>query len=409
MASEVRLATSDDDIAAGWRAVGTAFLDAPSPELVTWRREMFSENRMHVAVDDGVVCGVASAFLTPLTLPGLATVTMGAVTGVGVLPTHRRRGHLSRLMEQQLSDIADQGAPIAGLIAAEWPIYGRYGYGMAIPGATYEVDTRLARFIDEGWHGTVELVDLPTIRDLSPPVFEAHRAATPGSIGRSTGWWDANRGVRPPPDSKPDPGDFRAIHRASDGVVDGYAVYTAKGRWERSVPSGRLEVRDLVTTTPGAYADLWRFLCEVDWTTSVKASPRPVDEPLAFQLADGRAVQKTHEGDHIWLRLLDVPAVLAARSYATSGSVVLDVVDDTLARGGRFELVVSPDGAACTSTTREADVTMSIASLAAASMGGTAVSTLSRAGLLDEQNPGAAALLDAMLRCSPAPFCSTNF
>jgi predicted acetyltransferase len=409
VSSEVRLATTDDDLEAGWRTVGAAFLDVPSDDLVAWRREIFTQNRTHVALEDGTVCGVATEFSTPLTLPGGASTTMAAVTAVGVLPTHRRRGHLSRLMEQQLTDVAKRGVAIAGLIAAEWPIYGRYGYGSAIPASTYEVDSRLARFAEEARHGSVELVDRATFRELAPPVFEAHHASTPGAIGRAGWWWEARFGERQAPGSKAGGNEFRAVHRAPDGRVDGYATYTAKGHWERSIPSGRLDVTDLVTTSSGAYADLWRFLCEVDWTVSVKASPRPADEPLPFLLVDGRAVQQTHHGDHIWLRLLDVPAVLAARAYRGADRLVLDVVDESLGRGGRYALDASPAGATCTPTDEPPDLTLPIGALGAMCMGGTPALVLAAAGQLDEEAPGATARLDALMSWSPAPFCSTNF
>jgi predicted acetyltransferase len=409
MPSEVRVVRDDDDFAAAARAVGTAFLDRPSDEVVAWRRSFSDVDRVLVAVEDGAVCGTARSFPTPLTVPGGETVPMGAVSAVGVLPTHRRRGHLTRLMHRQLDDIAALGEPVAGLVAAEWPIYGRYGYGMAIPAATYEVDSRLARFVDDAWHGTVELIDTPGLRELAPPVFDRHRVATPGAIGRDNEWWDGQYGDRQRPGSKDEPSRFRVVHRDDKGTVDGYCVYGSKQNWDRSIPSGRLEVSELITTTPGAYADLWRFLFEVDWTSSVKASPRPVDEHLPFMLTDGRAVQETHRGDHIWLRLLDVPAVLEMRRYRCTDSLVIETIDTLLGRGGRFALEAGPDGAQCVAKDASPDLTLSIAELGAACMGGTSVSTLARAGLLDEHTAGAVARADALFSWSPAPFCSTNF
>jgi predicted acetyltransferase len=164
-----------------------------------------------------------------------------------------------------------------------------------------------------------------------------------------------------------------------------------------------------VTTSPGAYADIWRFLCEIDWTSTVKASPRPVDEPLPFLLVDGRAVQETHRGDHIWLRLLDIPAVLGARRYRTTGHLVIEAVDDVLGRGGRFALDADADGAACARSDASADLTMPIATLGALSLGGTPARLLAAAGQIDEHTTGAIARADTLFGWSPSPFCSTNF
>ena len=65
-------------------------------------------------------------------MPGAAVPAAG-VSWVGVLPTHRRRGVLSALMDHQLGAMHDAGRePIAVLWASEPQIYGRYGYGLAI-------------------------------------------------------------------------------------------------------------------------------------------------------------------------------------------------------------------------------------------------------------------------------------
>ena len=53
------------------------------------------------------------------------------MTVVGVLPTHRRRGILDRMMRAQLADVRERGEPIAALWASEETIYGRFGYGLA--------------------------------------------------------------------------------------------------------------------------------------------------------------------------------------------------------------------------------------------------------------------------------------
>lgn len=409
VAADVRIARDDDEIGAAARVVGTAFLDRPDDEVVAWRRSWVTPERVLVAEEDGTICGTALSFNTDLTLPGGAGASTCAVSAVGVLPTHRRRGHLTSLMELQLGHAIEAGEILAALIAAEWPIYGRYGYGMGIPAATYEVDTRLARFLDEPFAGSVELVDLATLRKLAPDVFEQHHRATPGAIARTDAWWDANLGVNPRPGSKPGGNRFQAIRRDRNGVVDGYVNYETKGNWDRSTPQGRVEVHDLITITPEAYADLWRYLAAIDWTALVKMYARSVDEPLPYLLVDGRACLETHRGDHIWLRPLDVAAVLEARAYRTTDRVVLDVVDDTLARGGRFSLDVSPQGASCTRTPDEPDLTMSIATLGAACLGGTPLTLLDAAGLVDEHTAGAVTRVDAIFSWSPAPWCSTGF
>ena len=66
--------------------------------------------------------------------------------------------------------------------------------------------------------------------------------------------------------------------------------------------------------TDAAYAGLWRFLLTLDLVGTVRASELSVDEPLWWMIDNKRAARITSR-DHHYLRVLDVPATLAARSY----------------------------------------------------------------------------------------------
>jgi predicted acetyltransferase len=313
------------------------------------------------------------------------------------------------MMRAQLDDVAARGEPVAILIAAEWPIYGRFGYGMAVEQAEYRVDSQLVRFLDHEWAGTVELVDPAGLRAAAPEPFDRHRAVTPGAIGRNGPWWDVWCDVAVRPGDKVPDGRVRVLHRDPAGVVDGYAVYDMKDGWREGRPGGSLALQQLVAATDGAYRDLWRYLCDVDITIRVTAESRSVDEPLPFLLADGRAVRQTVRSDHVWVRLVDVPAALAARRYSTPGSVVFEVDDPFLGRGGRFRLDGGPEGAACVPSTESPDLTLPVASLGAAYLGGTSFLTLGAAGLVDEEHAGALETANQMFAIRPAPWCTSNF
>ena len=87
-------------------------------------------DRMHAAFDGGDIVGGSGVYPFEMTVPG-GPMQCAGVTIVGVLPTHRRRGILRRMMTAQLADIRERGEPIASLWASEDTIYGRYGYGAA--------------------------------------------------------------------------------------------------------------------------------------------------------------------------------------------------------------------------------------------------------------------------------------
>ena len=125
----VRLLT-DDELAAGAKLVGRQMLGSVTDEVAQAWADVWQGNLTHGAFADKELVGVCHWFPTRLATPGEPLDAAG-VTAVSVLSNHRRQGHLTRLMQTQLRHAADAGKPVAVLIAAEYPIYGRFGYGPA--------------------------------------------------------------------------------------------------------------------------------------------------------------------------------------------------------------------------------------------------------------------------------------
>jgi GNAT superfamily N-acetyltransferase len=79
--------------------------------------------RTIAAYDGEEIVGGASIHGRVMTVPGAVTPVAG-ITLVAVLPTHRRRGILTAMMREQLTDLHESGGePIAALNAAEATIY----------------------------------------------------------------------------------------------------------------------------------------------------------------------------------------------------------------------------------------------------------------------------------------------
>ena len=91
---------------------------------------------------------------------------------------------------------------------------------------------------------------------------------------------------------------------------------------------------------------------------------------LPYLLTDRRLVRTVGVEDALWLRMLDVPAVLEARSYAADVSVVLDISDPVLGGGGRYALEVHDGKARCVRTDAAADVHTELSVLGSLYMGG---------------------------------------
>ena len=172
------------------------------------------------------------------------------------------------------------------LIASEFPIYGRFGYGAAVEGARYTVRADHARFREAG-AGTMERVTLAALRQVAPAVYDRFRLDQPGSIERSARWWDRVLHQVEVPGADPST-DQAAIYRSPGGDLEGYVRYQGKQSWEDMRPTGVLTVEELVATTPAAYQGLWRYCCDIDLITTVEAGDRCVEEPLAIS-ADRRS------------------------------------------------------------------------------------------------------------------------
>lgn len=411
---EVRTITEPD--LPGWmRAVRTGFLMPPvvTKEDVELRRSTVDFDRTQGAFDGGRCVATFRSFTQRLSVPGGASLTANAISNVTVSPTHRRRGLLGRMMARDLRAAKERGDAVATLIAAEYPIYGRYGFGPATSVTEWEVDVARAgldpRHAGPADGGRVDLVDGDTVRELCPDLHERLRAVRHGAIDRTERWWDYATGALIRPGSPPWTEPFHAVHRAPDGTVEGLLTYTADDHWEAKRPQNTATVRDLIAVTPTAERALWHYLLSVDWITRVKTGFRAPDDLLPHLLPDPRAARVTTHADYLWLRPLDVPAMLSARTYACPGTLVLDVTDPAGYAAGRYLLDAGPDGASCTPTTRPAELSLDAGDLAALYLGDETAVRLAALGRVTEGRPGAAHLADVLLRTGRRPWCPDVF
>jgi predicted acetyltransferase len=93
--------------------------------------------------------------------------------------------------------------------------------------------------------------------------------------------------------------------------------------------------------------------------------------------------------------MLDIPAVLEARTYAADVSVVFDVSDEALGGGGRFRLDVTGGRARCTPTGAVADVHTDLSVLGSLYLGAHRASAFAVAERLRCNDSRLSARLDA--------------
>ncbi len=365
-------------------------------------------DRTLAAFDGDEIIGTGRLFSFELTMPGGRLLPAAAVSWIAVLPTHRRRGILTAIKTQQLEDAAERGEALAMLYASEAGIYRRFGYGISTSSMSVSVERRHSAFLHPVPEGRVRLVEEDAARKLFPEIFDRARRVQPGAVQRVDAWWP-DQFFWPDPDDKGTA--FYCVYESPEGVLDGYAAYRFEPRWGNG-PEGTLHVGDLVSVTPAARAVLWRYLLDVDLVATITAWVVPLDEPLRWMLREPRRMAVTRVGESLWVRVLDAPAALTARTYAARGQVVFEVVDALRPDGdaaGRFVLDGGPDGAEARRTTDEPDLVLDVAELGGILLGGVRASALARAGLVDERTPGALAIADAMFAVEPLPFSMTDF
>lgn len=377
----------------------------PNPEMFTENLETLEIDRILASFDGPEIVSTTAIFSFDLTVPGNTLPTAG-VTGVVVKPTHRRQGILRDMMARQLSDVHDRGEALAALWASESVIYGRFGYGLAAQDIEFKIDrlrTKLAR--EAPVCGRTRVVTREQALEAWPAVYDEARRARPGFFSRSESWWTHH--TMREKDFERRAGSRFLVQYEEDGAIRGYARYRVRPGQD-GMASGTLAVWELTALTSNAYSALWQFLFGVDLIASIEATHRPQDEPLYWMLADPRRMVRTVY-DTLWVRVLDVPAALEGRRYAWEGSVVLDVRDPFCPWvQGRYELEMSPDGAKCSVTSAEPDVTLSAADLGAIYLGGEKLTTLARAGRV-QGDYEALRRADVLLGWDRAPWCPEVF
>ncbi|MER7582185.1 GNAT family N-acetyltransferase [Kitasatospora sp. NPDC097691] len=374
------------------------FPDAPADSGGGVWSALEMDRALLAVAPDGRPVGTAAMYSFELTLPGGGLVPVGGVSAVGVLPSHRRRGALTAMKRHQFAKARERGEFLSVLLASEATIYGRFGYGPAtytqrltVPRHRGALTAPRAGGTDTG---SVEVLRRAECGEVLEAVYDRYRRAQPGALSRPPRWWSLGAG-QPPIAPAP---RYVAVHRDADGVPDGYASYSLD-------EPDSLVVDEIIAADDTVYTALARLLLDHDLVSEVVFKHFPPEHPLRWQLVDFSAGQLTRHTEWLWVRILDVPRALTSRGWFGDGELVLDVDDPFLGEHGRYLLTVRDGKADCVPTDREPDLSLDVRDLGAVYLGGTAPSTLVRAGHIRAHRPDAAARADALFRAERPPHC----
>ena len=395
---------SSDDLDDVWEVLERAFGGANNPDDRGVEFALVDPKRFYGTYDGDTAVATGGSFDLTMTIPGGVRQVAG-VTWIGVSPTHRRRGLLTALKRRMLDDLHAAGESVAALWASEGAIYQRFGYGPAAWNVSLSVPSKAA--FNRPVSATGMRLTPPDAAVLAP-VFDDVAARSMGWSARDATWWEYR--LYDPAHHRSGASPLLSVLADGPDGVDGYALYATKQSWDGGASASTVNVRELVAKDAETKARLWRYLLDLDLMKTVKVSFAGLDDPLLHLLAEPRAAQGTLK-DNLWFRLVDVPAALASRAYATDVDVVLEV-DDSFCpwNAGRYRLVGGVDGATCEPTTDAADLAVHAGDLGAAYLGGTTLVARAAAGHVAELRPGTlAAASQAFSWPSPTPYAPLIF
>ncbi len=327
---------TDADRQALWPILALSFgMDDPQ----RWDRwaERLGRDNLRIAKVDGVVAGGLGFYRCAQVFGGKA-VPMGGIAGVGVAPEHRTRGIARQLVEDTLRDLRRDGVPLAGLYPATWTVYRKSGFELA--------GHRCERRVSAKTIGV--RAKTPDVRPAPRAHIESLYRPHHGGLVRDAALWSR-------------------LFDGYDSPGRGYVIGDDEG-WVILARSGGpghfdLIVRDFQVFTPGALRRFWSFMADhrsmavdVVWTG-------PAVDWRAHVLPESQV--RVTDSIAWMLRVLDVPAALLARGYATDGELHLEVVGDPLfeANNARWVLRVQ-DGRPSVEPGGRGDLSVDIAGLA---------------------------------------------
>lgn len=358
----------------------------------------------------GDVAAVHSSFPYTLRTPG-GTIAASGLTWVAVHPAHRRRGLLRSMIDDHFARSRARGEIVSTLVAAETTIYQRFGYGLACP--AYKITmSRDVTFREVA--GSEDLIvrfeDADLTRHASVVRAVAARDQRPGAMVVMS---DALLAAQfTDPEALRDGRERKRIAIVEDEHGPAaFALFQRRLAWDDTGPAGTGVTEAWAAATPASSRRLWSVLADLDLMRSFTATGLPLDDPAILLARDLRGLDVRLK-DHVWVRILDVPAALTARTYAADLDLTVDVADATIAENSHPWRIETRDGRATVTHAEPGsavDLRMSIQDLSAAYLGGTTIAALAGAGLVDEVRQGATSLLSEAFRSPVAPRSTFSF
>jgi len=366
----------------------------------------------------GTIAGGCYAYDLSMSLPGGTAVPVAALAGVGVGTAHIGRGAMRLLVNEHLRRSKAAGDAASVLMSSESGIYGRFGYGMATEYAEFEARSLEIGFRADPPGGTIEMLHLGTdeltesaIGRLGP-CYNNWARQTPGALSRSDEWWHVVLGnVRLWRGGGKH--QFAVVHVDDSGEIDGYLLYRIEPKDETLSGHGRpvssVIIHELLSTNVAAELALFDYAISVPLTRAVHWELAPLRPALQTTLTDRRHLWQTARLDMMWLRPLNLSALLEQRAYRVRSHVTFEL-DDQLFDDlrGPWKLEAHGGKGTLNRFEGEADVRLGPAELGSLVLGGTRAIDLAAVGHI-EGSADAVRRFDLLLQTDAPPFNLSKF
>lgn len=394
---------------------------AVDQDLITEQSETMDLGNSFAAFDGKEIVGTVGTRELEMTLPGGRTVPIAGIGQGGVLPSHTGKGIMRDLMIQSFKLVQDRGLPLAGWTTSAWPLYERYGGGVATFSASYAVHG-LAQdaFKTEAKARTADKTRFAQIESAYSILPELHKksATYPGAVSRDHRYW--KRLLDRLVDGKPVdvlesdtqlPPPFFCTNTNDKDEVDGACLYRIHQRWQGGVHQSQMEIAALIYTNHEAARSLWGFLFNSGMIRSISMPHGQVDEPLRWMLKDGRNLENKGTQDHIWLRVIDPIKILSNRELPNLRESFRIAIHDPSRITDGIKLEIEPEGqyARVRQTKMAVDIEMGIGTLSSLVLGGCSVHGLAQAGRFSGYSRESLQTAQNIFSTSITPFCDNSF
>ncbi len=356
------------------------------------------------------IAAVHASFGTDMITPGGRRVPTAGLSWLGVHPSHRRRGLMTKMMHDHFTRCLERGEAVSALYAMEAEIYARFGYGMGaqtvkasiprgprmwkVEGAE-ELTVRLER---ADFHKHDQLV-----ADLQAKLTRPGTILNPEGSGRNARFTD-------PVGNRKGMEKWRIAIVEDEGEPVAYAFFRRRADSDVGIHDGICQVREHGSLTPAASQRLWQTLTDFDLVETTYTENLATDDPLLHQLKDARGA-RSKVIDNLWIRILDVPTALESREYFHDCDVNVSLTDRHVPENaGTWRIVVKGGNAQVTrAEDADPDLSMDVRHLATVYLGGTSVESLAAAGQVREHTQGQARELAVAMMSPVAPLTNWDF